>query len=110
MKEIAYIYMIVDEQNCLKVGISKDPARRLKHLQTGHPTTLTLFHSEEFECTRNHLLKVEKLLHREIGLYFKRLRGEWFNATPDQLQDVKNTIGWFRIRYEDDEIGVNYKL
>ena len=45
MKEIAYIYMIVDEQNCLKVGISKDPARRLKQLQTGHPTTLTLFHS-----------------------------------------------------------------
>ena len=71
---------------------------------------LKYFYSEEFECTRNHLLKVEKLLHREIGLYFKRLHGEWFNATPDQLQDVKNTIGWFRIRYEDDEIGVNYKL
>ena len=76
MKEIAYIYMIVDEQNCLKVGISKDPARRLKQLQTGHPTTLTLFHSEEFECTRNHLLRVEKLLHRERFLSTRFLHNE----------------------------------
>lgn len=101
-KEIAYIYMITDEDGCVKIGISRDPNKRLKQLQTGHASKLSLYHTEEFNCTRNHLLKIEKLLHREISNSHKKANGEWFKISGPELESTKLIVIFFRIRYEDD--------
>ena len=52
-----YMYIISDQNNYVKVGISKNPTKRLSQLQTGHPTKLQLVYTAEFECSRNQLLK-----------------------------------------------------
>ena len=40
----AYIYIITDGDNNFKIGLTKrDPEKRLKQLQTGHPKTLSIF-------------------------------------------------------------------
>lgn len=108
-KETAYIYMITDLNDCVKIGISRDPNKRLKQIQTGHPTKLSLYYIEEFNCTRNHLLKVEKLLHREIASQYEKLNGEWFRISGPELESAKSTVIWFRIRYEDDTTYFMYR-
>ena len=105
-----YVYIIADQNNYIKVGISKNPDRRLKQLQTGHPTKLRLISAELFECSRNHLLKIEALIHTKISQKYKHAHGEWFEATPEQIEDIKHIIGWHRIRYEQDTISLKYGL
>lgn len=104
-----YVYMIADESNYIKVGISKDPEKRLKSLQTGHPNKLHLLFIEEFECKRNHLLKIEKLIHRDLRLKNFKKRGEWFYIPEDKIEEVKSVIRYNRIRYEGDELYFKYR-
>ena len=61
-----YMYIISNDKGYIKVGISKNPKRRLKQLQTGNQNKLTLLFTEEFECERDHLLKIEKLVHKDL--------------------------------------------
>lgn len=105
-----YIYIISNELGYIKVGVSKHPNKRVSQLQTGNEHTLTLLFTEEFECTRKHLLKVEKLLHRELSRMTESAKGEWFKISDDQLQSIKNTIIFHRIRYEDDVDHFNPKF
>lgn len=103
---IDYIYIISNDQGYIKVGVSKDPTKRLRQLQTGNEHTLSLLFTEEFNCARNHLLKIEKQIHRTLSLKAEDHRGEWFKLPSDtDIQNIKNFITFTRIRFEDD---VNY--
>lgn len=97
-----YIYIISNDQGFVKVGVSKDPKRRLKQLQTGNEHKLELLFTEEFECSRKHILRVEKLIHKELKRITTKMIGEWFKIDEDKLTSIKNTIIYHRIRYEDD--------
>lgn len=105
-----YMYIITDQSNHIKVGISKNPNKRLKQLQTGQPTTLKILFTEKFECARDHLLKIEALIHKEINRKYKHMSGEWFEATEEQIEDIKNIIIWHRIRYEQDTLYFKYRI
>lgn len=105
---VDYIYMIADKHDYIKVGISKNPERRVKDLQTGHPDILQLIFTEEFNCTRKHLLNIEKLIHKELKAKKYKKRGEWFYVPKDKIEEVKNIIRYNRIRYEDDELYFKY--
>lgn len=102
IQPLDYMYMIGDNNGHIKVGISKDPNKRIKELQTGHPNDLVLLFTEEFECERNHLLKIERLIHRELRRKNYKMRGEWFTVPDSDIEDVKNIIRYNRIRYEAD--------
>lgn len=66
-----WIYVIqVGVDGPIKIGISRDPARRLRELQQSHPEQLRL------ALTFRGLALEEKLLHEEHADL--RLRGEWF--------------------------------
>jgi len=91
----------------IKVGISKCPENRIKQLQTGHPSKLILLFEEEFNCNRKHLIKIEKEIHKTLRRTCISSRSEWFRITKDQLEGVKNTIIWHRIRYEEDKLAFN---
>jgi len=73
----------------VKLGVTADPARRLKQLQTGHPDRLTIYHHEPVEAD---LCKAyERLLHRDIN--YLRRRGEWFDMTvAEAISHVQFTI------------------
>ena len=94
-----YTYMISDGHNNIKVGISDKPERRLKQLQTGHPYPLEIIFTEEFNCERNRMLKIEKKLHEEMGVKYKKLHGEWFLIEENQIESVKNLLIWFLTKF-----------
>lgn len=104
-----YVYIIADEQGYVKVGISKHPEKRLKQLQTGHPTKLSLIFTEEFECTRDHLLKIEKEIHKDLRNFTKKVHGEWFLLQEDQLEKIKNTVIINRILYDANPLAFKYR-
>ncbi len=97
-----YIYIISNDQGYIKVGVSKQPNKRLKQLQTGNEHKLTLLFTEEFECSRKQVLRIEKLIHKELRRLTTKMVGEWFKLNEDELTSIKNTITYHRIRYEDD--------
>lgn len=108
--EKAYIYIIGNSKNYIKVGVSKHPKKRLTQLQTANADKLSLLFTEEFVCTRAHLLNIEKAIHQHIKQIATHCEGEWFYIDEFKLDSVKNTIIFYRIRYEDDALAfVKYK-
>lgn len=77
----SFIYIITDGEN-YKIGVSKkDPAARLKQLQTGHPKTLSIYST--FKVPADQVFSLEKEAHRLVQQQYQK-RGEWF----------QNGYGW----------------
>lgn len=95
---MSFLYVIAArEQGPTKLGISDDPARRLKQLQTGHPETLMIFHKEAVDAPLAYYL--ERNLHKSIS--HRRLRGEWFDlAVAEAISHIIFTL----IHYEPSEL------
>ena len=76
-----FMYAIASrETGPVKMGISADPDRRLRDLQTGHPEPLTVYYREPVAVDRVRLY--ERLLHRDNA--HTRRHGEWFNLSVEQ--------------------------
>ena len=78
----SYIYAIGTDTR-QKIGFSKDPASRLKQLQTGNSEELQLHHAISVNCDDVSLL--ERHIHKDIG--YKRVKGEWFDMSKQQAID-----------------------
>jgi hypothetical protein len=63
-----------------KIGIARDPARRLRTLQTGHPDKLTI---EYLLWTPGSGIasRIERAVHKAFKLAGAHRSGEWFNVT-----------------------------
>jgi hypothetical protein len=101
-----YIYVICEKSegsNPVKIGLSQDPEKRLKQLQTGHSAPLVLFHKEEIE--NKNAPSLERIIHRTLSQH--RTSGEWFALTPqDAVAEVKHAI----IRYGDvDDLAIRVR-
>lgn len=92
-----FIYVIGPREGPQKIGLSKDVNKRLQTLQTGFPSTLFVHHKEPIVAKQVRL--VEKKIHTELN--YKRVRGEWFNLTPEEATDY---IRFFAIRYGEDPL------
>ena len=67
------IYLIrSQEESYYKIGISNNPIKRLKELQTGNPTQLKIISAYPSEYAN----LIEKTLHRRYSHLKKE--GEWF--------------------------------
>ena len=74
------IYFIQDSSSqAIKIGVSKQPLKRLADLQTAHPSQLLLI------GVMDGMQQQEKELHRR----FTRQRGEWFDPSPDLLAFIR---------------------
>jgi hypothetical protein len=93
----SFIYVIGGIDPPYKVGISRDPARRLKSLQTGHPYPLILHYTRETEICKTKLL--EQVIHRHLKM--SKTNGEWFDIV---LKDLILEVDYAVIRYGDDPI------
>ncbi len=77
------LYLIyAREVGRVKIGLSTDPEKRLRHLQTGSPVQLELF---AFRSHRNAAIK-EGELHTRFQ--HKRVAGEWFELGPQDYVDL----------------------
>ena len=71
-----YVYAIREKDTGnIKLGISRDPQKRLRQLQTGNSSALELvaYHKAENRFTD------ERELHADAALH--KIRGEWFSAS-----------------------------
>ena len=83
-----YIMQSGEKKNApIKIGMSKDPYRRLSDLQTGNPLLISLKGSIPFN-SRREALDFERFLHSMVGGY--EYYGEWFS--PKRL-NLKKAIG-----------------
>jgi len=91
-----YLYVIAaNDEGPVKLGISVDPALRLRTLQTASPELLTIRHKEPVEPEV--VKQLERLLHRDMA--HRRRRGEWFALGVDEaIAQVRFTI----MRYENE--------
>ena len=93
----SFIYIIGGSAPPYKVGISKNPNKRLKSLQTGYPFPLQLYYTKETDICMTKLL--ETVIHRHLKLY--KTNGEWFDINlADLILDVEYAI----MRYGEDPI------
>jgi len=74
------LYFIRSESGPIKIGISVDPQKRLKTLQTAHPFRLELL------CVFAGAGKKEANYHSRFAAH--RLHGEWFEPHPDILAEI----------------------
>lgn len=87
------VYLIYCKfMNLYKIGISINPEKRIKQLQTGTPYELSIIAVYESKCP----FKVEKILHNtflskktpdNFKYDFEWLNGEWFNLTTQDVVD-----------------------
>jgi Rha family phage regulatory protein len=69
-----YIYVIQEEvSKAFKIGISKNPQARLKQLQTGNSSKLSLIYTTKAESRFQDELELHKLFEEY------KLQGEWFH-------------------------------
>jgi hypothetical protein len=85
--EGGYIYCLHDQLGHYKLGLTKNLDNRIKQLSTQPPFDLSL----EFSFKVIFATEYEASLHRRYAA--KRLRGEWFNLTPDDLTEIKRRAG-----------------
>jgi hypothetical protein len=92
-----YLYVIAPKAGLkpCKIGISKDPDRRVKQLQTGFPERLMVHHREPVPADRARFY--ERQFLREMN--YKRTHGEWLDLSVDHaIQMMK----WVLIHYSDE--------
>lgn len=84
-----YVYLMEDTSNgFFKIGISSNPEYREGTLQSEKPTI-------ELRCAHKYPSRaiahaIEQALHQAFSS--KRLRGEWFDLSPKDISDIKDTL------------------
>jgi hypothetical protein len=85
------IYLIYCKNiNLYKIGLSVNPEKRLKQLQTGTPYELnivSLYDSKYPFKTESILHKslISKKVAEDFQFNFEYLKGEWFNLSSDEI-------------------------
>ena len=82
------VYLIVarNQRSC-KVGISQDPTKRLKELQTGSSSVLSI-NRIFWMRNRTEAHALESGTHRELGRRGLQRTGEWFPVAPEIATDA----------------------
>ena len=83
-KVSGYIYFITEIpfNKRVKIGMSNNPSKRLKQLQTGNPNRLVIYHM--FESIDYKLL--ERTMHEICK--DKKIINEWFEMEESELQSL----------------------
>lgn len=85
----SYIYIITDG-DAFKVGVSDNPQKRLRALQTGASKKLYLL--ETFEVPKDEVYSLEKQCHEKLNTIYEK-RGEWFhNAILFDIRIIVESI------------------
>ena len=90
-----YVYIVQSlEDGFFKIGVSKNPKKRICQLQTGNSSELKLIES----YFSKYAYKIEKALHNQFS--YLRKEGEWFDLSLievldfiDNCKKIEETIG-----------------
>jgi hypothetical protein len=79
MSDVPTSVYIIASGDLMKIGVARDPAKRLRAIKTGNPHGATLIAYREFMSAKS-AYNVESRLHRFFHRY--RRAGEWFAVSP----------------------------
>ncbi len=83
-KEHGFVYLITDETDRVKIGVSKNAERRLIQFRTSNPS-VKLFGKIPCRC-----YDLESFLHKELAQY--NVGGEWFSPSDEVILKVFNLV------------------
>lgn len=83
-----YLYVIRNEENIWKIGISEDVTSRISNLQTASPSKLTLLATYK---SYTPVYNLEQKVHKKLRKH--NIRGEWFDGNKITLNDIEVLIG-----------------
>jgi len=88
------IYIIKNEVNHCKIGYSKHPQKRIKQLNTGTSSELSIF--KTFET------KYDSKIEAYLKYFFKyqNIKGEWFDLSSEDIDKVE-----YLIRIHENALG-----
>ena len=75
------VVYFIEGGDFIKIGFTRSPAARSKHLMTDSPYEPKVLHLEPGTY------KTEKLFHRQFA--HLRIRGEWFRKAPEILEYIE---------------------
>lgn len=81
--EIKNVIYFISDGDSVKVGKSKFPLNRIVELQVGNPRKLIML--AIFPCIKREADEWEKTFHEWFK--DKRIRGEWFSLTDEDIED-----------------------
>lgn len=84
-----YIYLI-HNGSAYKIGISKNPERRVKQLQTAAATKLSIYIT--YRVPDKIAKRLETQLHRMFWQSRARYNGEWFLLSEAHLQTIHDWL------------------
>ena len=94
-----YIYLISNNLNQYKIGISKNPKRRIKELQTGNDSNLFIVSQYKSE---KYYKKIETALHNTYK--YCNLLNEWFELSIEEAmgfikecEKIENVISFMEL-------------
>jgi predicted GIY-YIG superfamily endonuclease len=97
-----YVYLISDTNSySYKIGVSNNPEKRIKSLQTGNDNKLKIIHKVQCQYYND----VETALHNSYQFF--KINGEWFELTDD---DVNNFPEFCKKIDENFKIIKSFKL
>lgn len=84
-----FVYLAMTHNGWCKIGMSKQPYRRMSSLQTGTPLEVKLIH----RVFTFDMVELEKALHEYYAAYW--MRGEWFDLPDECIREfptIANTL------------------
>jgi hypothetical protein len=90
----SYLYLIYNGQH-YKIGISKEPQKRLKQLQTASPAKLSIV--KTYKVPSKVARKLEQQLHHMFWQSRVRCNGEWFEMSPDHIQLIEEWLNTLNV-------------
>ena len=96
-----YVYLIQSgksNNSPVKIGVAKEPEKRILELQIGNAYLLTLIGKIPAK-SRKHAEYIESRLHRYFAKY--HIRGEWFKGKKINIKQAVDYIGNDCLSYDD---------
>ncbi len=87
--EPTYLYFL-KAGNTVKIGISKNPEKRIKAIQTGNAQAVYLLGKICFH-SRNDANLMEKAIHQSYS-YLNRNAREWFHETDELIDFIESIL------------------
>tara|TARA_R110000787_G_scaffold110329_2_gene219036 strand:- start:930 stop:1391 length:462 start_codon:yes stop_codon:yes gene_type:complete len=102
-----YLYLIIEQnapetyegrdflpENYVKIGVSDEPANRLKNLRTANPRDIAIEAIYSFK-NREVAMGFESLFHEKYSR--KNISGEWFSYDNDMLRGISAVLSFLGV-------------
>lgn len=85
------VYVLCADDHAVKIGVSRDPGKRAKQIQSGQDRKICIYWA--VELWRPQAIELERRLHERLRKQTTHIRGEWYLLSPAQaVAEIKREI------------------